>query len=460
MAQKDSEWGLLCCIVKDPSIVAECEMAGLAECDFFSPLYRYLYARMFKLYTDGSKTIDEVSLRTSCDAGLDVLLRSEQVEKNRLFTAMFTNHVSPSNASAFIDDIMELSMQAAINEKLNDFNRDRNNNLIITSEQLITGMEDVLQGAYQRLTSERPTVIGGGSNLFEQVRSREPAQLTGLATPWPTLNHKISGLGPGTIMLWVSPTGTGKTTSMINLMNKIAITDKIPALFIGTEMNYEEIMLRSLACRAGVKERDLRLNQNWQTSAKTVEQVRKACYDMDSTDTYHYLCMPEFSLSKIRGHAIRMQMRYGIKLLIFDYVSEPEDADTKSRKEWQNLSSFVWRMKGLAIKLNIPIVIVGQTPIITARDYMTLDDIAMAKYMSFHCDNIIGVINKNSNTLASEKALNIQNIGNQKMYILKARHGGEEAGSSGHRYINMNYERPILRITEGLFPPDQRQGKK
>ena len=255
--------------------------------------------------------------------------------------------------------------------------------------------------------------------------------------------------------MWLSPTGTGKTSSMINMMVKTAFVEKFPALFIGTEMNMEEIMLRTVSCYSGVRERDLRLNKNWRTSDALITKVKTACDTIDALDTFHYICMPDFSLSKIRGHAIRTKMRYGIRLLIFDYLSEPEDADSKNRQEWQNLSNFVLRLKGLARQLETPIVFTAQTPLMGRRDTMTLEDVAMARYMSFHVDHVIGVCNKTNKTMANEAALNLRDIGNQKAYIIKGRHGGESHQAQGHKYLNFQYDRDIIRVREGIAPHER-----
>jgi replicative DNA helicase len=332
----------------------------------------------------------------------------------------------------------------------------------MTTMEIIAGMEDITQTGQRRFMTEQPQLIGGnkgiGNGLFDQLVKREHKQLSGLALPWPHVNERISGLGEGTATLWVAPTGTGKTAAMNNIMNKTCYDDGLHALNIGVEMPPEIMMLRQVACRSNVTERDLRLNKNWHVSEKSRGQVQKACAEMDALDTYHYLFMPEFSISKIRGHAIRAKSQWDIKLLIFDYISEPEDA-TNKKQEWQNLSQLMWRLAVLARSLMIPVVVCGQTVLIVSRDYMTLDDIALAKYMSHHADVVIGQINKTASCIQTEADYKDApgNMGNQKLYILKARHGGDDPAGMKHRYINLNYNRPTIRINEGLYPCYEKQ---
>jgi replicative DNA helicase len=241
---------------------------------------------------------------------------------------------------------------------------------------------------------------------------------------------------------------------MLNWMDKWAFDDNLAGAMFSTEMQMEEIMLRSISLRSGVKERDLKLNTNWQKQPAQHARVRKACEEMDATNNAFHLYLPDFSISKIRGHAIRLKLRHDIKYIIFDYISEPEDESNRRREEWQNLSGFALRLKGLARQLNIPIIVTAQTVLITKNDKMSLQDVAMAKYMSFHADNVIGVINKHAASLTAEQSQGKTDMGNQKCYILKARAGGETRECEGDNmaFINLQFDREILRIREKIQP--------
>ena len=67
---------------------------------------------------------------------------------------------------------------------------------------------------------------------------------------------------------------------------------------------------------------------------------------------------------------------------------------------------------------------------------------------------MMGQINKTDSTMTAEKEFRDApgDMGNQKAYILKGRHGGDDPGGLKHRYINLNYTRSCLRIQEGLYP--------
>ena len=447
MAVKDSEWGILACIIKDQTTIAECEAAGLGGGDFKDPLYRYLYSKILKMFSDDpSRKIDEVTLRQATAEHIGPLLSDAGISNKQLFDNLFTSHISIDNSQNFIEDVMENSLKLALHTDLKTLSAEGKD---LASEELLARLEDLTQGAYKRINRTDVETIGGGSGLFKMIESRESLDIAGIATPWPTLNDRLSGLAPGGVTIWMSPTGTGKTTSMVSLCNHVCITNQIPGLMIGTEMPTEPIILKLVASRSGIKERQLRLNKDWQKTDGAIAAVKKACYDIDQTDAFKYLLLPDFTISKIRGHAIRAQMRYGIKFLIFDYLSEPADSD-QSRSEWQNLSQFVWRMHVLATQLNIHIIITCQTTITANKETLTLMDTALGKYINFHVDNTIGVINKTQVTLLGEKSI-AKNLGNQKLYIMKARMGGEERGlkDDTFRYINFNHEREICRVTEG-----------
>ena len=279
--KKDSEFGLLCCIARNNVVIAECESEGLTASDFSDPTYRYMYGHVYKLWQDNIG-VDEVTLRTNA-TGLGKLLKDSGVTEKVFYDRLFGGTpVDTSNAGVFVKDIMEDSMQRILSEGVDSIKTRMGK---MSSSEIIAALEDMAQGAHKRFMMEKPVLIGGGSGLFKQIESREERQLAGLPLPWAHINERISGLPPGTTTLWIAPTGTGKSAAMTNIMDKTCYKDKEHALLIGVEMPEEVMMLRQVACRSGVTERDLRLNRNWRANEQRRKAVEKACEQIEMAQT-------------------------------------------------------------------------------------------------------------------------------------------------------------------------------
>lgn len=247
--------------------------------------------------------------------------------------------------------------------------KDKETNL--SGEQLL----NTIQGDLASLSATNS--IGKGVSFSEVVRefvverARDPQQVRGLGTGFPSLDVAINGLVAGSLTVIAAEAKVGKSTAVMNIANHVALdADKpVPVLIISTEMYSDEDLSRHVSMRSLIEERKI-INGIAYNDPKLRVILDRVISEIEKCQIYHEY-LPDFNATKVCNLINYYKIKHNIGLAIFDYI-KMETASTNggfsnSKREDQVLGDLTTALKNTAGKLGIAIVTACQINTNTGR---------------------------------------------------------------------------------------------
>jgi len=451
------EWKFLACLAKDSNgtCVSECLHKGLSPDVFSSPINRFLFKSLCYTADRGAK-IDLGTLISSIEK-LDGnefrgLLKAGGVRLNEenFIRLLFDEKVLSSNFKEHFDTLTEAYRKKDLKEKLVEA-LNTNDDPKTSADNTVGAIEKILQEQHKIVRTDESVIIGDeGVSTLDWLLAREKVEFTGLPWPYKRLNRLIGGMDNGYLAMIIAHTGVGKSAFCLNVARNIAFgPDPAPVLYIDTEMPTESQKLRLIAQMSCVAERQLRNHIAWEQDTGMYKRVKEAADKIDELKTFIHLPIgPVFNIDRVKSAIIQHQVKYGIKFVVFDYVSEPDD--TGNKEGWKAMSQFVLGLKEAALSCEIPILCSAQTVSMKEdRDVLKLNDIAMSKYTAHHCDYVLGLSKKSKQRYESDG----NNAGNQILCVIKSRHGGDSEILDMPNFVNVHFQKDFLLSAEATVQP-------
>lgn len=178
---------------------------------------------------------------------------------------------------------------------------------------------------------------------------------TGLPTGFTDLDAKTSGLHPGQMVVLAARPGGGKSTLGLDFCRSAAIKHNEPTLIFSLEMSRTEITMRLISAECRIPLQNLRTGKlsddEWQKIGKKMPLITAAPLFIDDTANN--------TMREIKTKARRIQQRYGLKLIVIDYLQLMEGSD-KSESRQQEVTKISRQCKLLAKELGVTVVVMSQ----------------------------------------------------------------------------------------------------
>ncbi len=183
--------------------------------------------------------------------------------------------------------------------------------------------------------------------------------LAGLSTGYPDLDAVTGGLRGGELIVLGARPSVGKTALSLSVADRVAEAGN-PVLFFSLEMPAREITDRLLSMRSSVpmskmaRARELRPSQ--------LDALFDAANGPDSALGAMPLYIEDASLvsaARVAAVSRRACRRFGIKLIVVDYLGLLQPENTRDNKALQ-IGTLALRMKQMARSLNVPVILLSQ----------------------------------------------------------------------------------------------------
>lgn len=276
-------------------------------------------------------------------------------------------------------------------------------------------------------------------------RAETPSVVPGLEVGWAEYDRYTNGAQGGDLIVVCAESKTGKSVTLTNWNTKISIIDKLPTLYIDTEMYDRQQEDRILANLSGIPESEIVsgmyvVDTEYGLAKDKVAKIKDAREKLQSGNYYH-VYMPHFTIEKVTALAKQFQRKFGIVALFFDYIKIPSSSNAlKSTQEYQALGFFTSGLKDLAGILNIPVFSACQA---NRSDLGSTEKDASAIGGSYRilqlASKLMFLSNKSDEQIAKEGIRN----GNQVLQIKYQRNGMSDCPP-----INIFFDKPILRQSE------------
>jgi len=172
-------------------------------------------------------------------------------------------------------------------------------------------------------------------------------------------NQLLGGLHRSDLVIVAGRPSMGKTSFAMNIAQYVSVTEQLPVAVFSLEMGIEQLVLRMLACEAGI-------NQNFVRSSSALSMLKKehwsallAASGKLSEAPLYIDDTPGISPLEIRSKLRRLMSQVDIRLVVIDYL-QLMTLKTRTDSREQEISEISRTMKAIAKEFRIPVIALSQ----------------------------------------------------------------------------------------------------
>ncbi len=181
-------------------------------------------------------------------------------------------------------------------------------------------------------------------------------KLMGISSGFPDLDKLTSGFRGGQMIVLAARPSIGKSSIAMNIVEAVAIDQKLPVGVFSLEMTEDELVERLIGSRGRVNIRNMKegvfLERDFPRITSVAGKLCNAPIYIDDTGG--------LSILQLRAKARRMWQQYGIKLFVIDYMQLMNSTAKKASNRQQEVGDISRGVKSLAKELNVPVIVLAQ----------------------------------------------------------------------------------------------------
>lgn len=203
--------------------------------------------------------------------------------------------------------------------------------------------------------------IGLNSLLAKAVdRIEKLVQQEGSFSGTPTGLHSFdkmtNGLQPSDLLILAGRPSMGKTSFAMNIVENVAIKEKIPVAVFSLEMSAEQLVIRMISSWGRVDQSRLRSGQ---LTEDDWPKITSAIGIMNENAKLFIDDTPALSPSELRARARRLKREHDIGLVVVDYLQLMQVPGTGENRT-NEISEISRNLKALAKELDVPVIALSQ----------------------------------------------------------------------------------------------------
>jgi replicative DNA helicase len=243
------------------------------------------------------------------------------------------------------------SCTKSIGRAYND--QDEVNGLLDDVEREIFSIgEERFKGKLVSMKDQVMEAIESIENLYERKGG-----ITGIATGFAELDRMTSGFHPAEMIVIAARPSMGKTALAMNIVEHVAIHQKLPVAVFSLEMSSQQLVQRLLCSRARVNLQKVRdgflADRDFPSLTDAASKLAEARIFIDDS--------AGLSILELRAKARRLKAQKDIQLIVVDYLQLLRSSSRRAQDNRQlEISEISAGIKGLAKELKIPILVVAQ----------------------------------------------------------------------------------------------------
>ena len=208
-----------------------------------------------------------------------------------------------------------------------------------------------LEGAFNFTDSNFPRLAG--EVLSQLLKDRKENKGGGLMSSFANFDELTNGLKPSDLMILAARPAMGKTAFVLQFASQVVETGK-QTLFFSLEMSAEQLIRRVESQLSGLNNKAIELGKIFQGDdeklAITHKRITKMGLHIDDT--------AGISVQKMKLKAKRVKSKYGLDLIVVDYL-QLASGNGKGNRE-QEISEISRGLKIIAKELGVPVIALSQ----------------------------------------------------------------------------------------------------
>lgn len=275
----------------------------------------------------------------------------------------------------------------------------------------------------------------------------DPEKRKGLTInmPWKYFQKAVGGFGVGELVIVSAKSGQGKSAFALNVGIEAGVTQKIPTLYINSEMHINDLTARYLSNMAYIDSRKIREGGYYDKYSDTSLNVNVEKAIREASEKYYksnllFATIPDLQLGNIEKIIRNDCKERNTRLIIVDYIGRMDITKVggvKDLQEWQIMRLAANRLKTLAQKYQVCIIMVAQL-----NDEGALQG---SKAMKNEADMWLSInrLKENDDKFNGKRLIDIFPY-NTFVNIEKAR------SVSDNSFVTFRYEGSMMRFTDSL----------
>jgi len=351
----DSEKGALCSFLLAPNDIGGLFVEQRVNEDWFAvPSHGIIHRRLMQMW-NMNEPIDFILL-TQFLRDLDEL---DQCGGAAFISELFTFLPTAANCAYYLEILREkyqlreaIKVCTAIAGRGYD-EQDQVPELLDDMEAKVLAIRSEFSAKEQMTTKQ--AVIEALAQI-DSVYSRK-GSITGIATGYHEFDYLTDGLHRSEMIVIAGRPSNGKTALAMNIAEFVAITLGKAVGVFSAEMRTRELISRMLCSRSRV---NLTRVRDGYLSERDFPALQKAASEI-SASRIHIDDSNDLTIQELRAKARRMKQRFGIELLMVDYLQLIRSNSKRAADNRQlEVSEVSAGLKNCARELDIPLIVLCQ----------------------------------------------------------------------------------------------------
>jgi replicative DNA helicase len=353
----EMEKGVLGCILISPNdCMGECieKLKDNGKEAFYDLRHQTIYETLSTMF-DTREAIDIITLQQRLkDKGL-----LDQVGGIPYLLQLQDVVPSAANLSYYLDSVREkfllrkmISVCTEVVGRVYDYEGEVEALLDEVERDVLRISESRVQGG----TVTTKELVGKAIGTIENFFSRK-GTLTGVGTGFADLDKMTDGLHPAEMVIIAARPSMGKTSLAMNIVEHVALEQKLPVAVFSLEMSAESLILRMMCSLARVNLRSIR---DGFMSESDFPKLTSAAGKLSSSKLF-IDDTAGLSILQLRARARRLSQQHGIKLFVIDYLQLLHSTGRRSQENrQQEIADISSGIKALAKELRVPVIVLSQ----------------------------------------------------------------------------------------------------
>jgi len=193
-------------------------------------------------------------------------------------------------------------------------------------------------------------------DLIEDLSKPPVDGLTGVGTGFNAIDTLTGGWQKSDLIIIAARPSMGKTAFVLKNARNAAIDYNVPTLIFSLEMSSMQLLQRLASDESGVQYTKIKMktlsSEEFSSVEYGISKLASAPIFIDDS--------AGINIYDLRLRARRMKERFGIGLIIIDYLQLMEGTKGKNSSREQEVSAISRALKGVAKELNVPVIALSQ----------------------------------------------------------------------------------------------------